>query len=144
MQLPAALQLSHDPAQAEVQQTPSAQNPLVQSVPAPHVAPNAFFGMQAPLWQKKPFAHCWFEVHVAGQLALVPSHARGEQEGAPEDPAAATVHVPALPVNTQLSHAPAHAVLQQTPSTHCEDAHSAALVHAVPFCSFGTQAPPLQ
>jgi hypothetical protein len=45
----AVLHALHDSLQAALQQTPSTQNPLVQSPPHPHACPFAFFIPPAPL-----------------------------------------------------------------------------------------------
>lgn len=59
-------------------------------------------------------------------------------------PAGKYAHVPTLAVSHALQR-PAQELLQQTPSTHTPDWHSAATVHAVPFASAGEQPPvPLQ
>jgi hypothetical protein len=54
------------------------------------------------------------------------------------------VHVPTLPDTAHDWHVPPHALLQQTPSTHCPDAHSAPAAQDRPLAFFATQAPPLQ
>jgi hypothetical protein len=54
------------------------------------------------------------------------------------------LQVPIEPVTLHASHAPEHAVLQQTPSAHDPLAHSAATPHVAPL-AFGTmQTPPTQ
>jgi hypothetical protein len=54
------------------------------------------------------------------------------------------VQVPTLPASAQDWHVPPHAVLQQTPSAHWPDAHSAPAAQERPLAFFETQAPPLQ
>jgi len=44
-----SLQLSHCPVQPLLQHTPSAQLPVVHSVPVAQVVPLAFFGWQTPV-----------------------------------------------------------------------------------------------
>lgn len=84
---------------------------------------------------------------VSGQLADPPVQANGAQEGAPALPGAAGLQVPSAGAPRdwrQVSHAPAHAALQQTPSTQRPDWHCAAEVHACPFGSCSRQAPAWQ
>jgi hypothetical protein len=53
------------------------------------------------------------------------------------------VHVPLLDAPSaaaQTSHAPLHAVLQQTPSTQLADAHSLPAEQVDPFANFETHA----
>jgi hypothetical protein len=55
-------------------------------------------------------------------------------------PLAAIVHLPTEPASAQLRHAPAQAVLQQTPSMQFPFWHSVLLAHFCPS-SFGPQLP---
>jgi hypothetical protein len=55
-------------------------------------------------------------------------------------PAVTIVHFPSEPASAQLRQPPAHALSQQTPSTHCPDLHSLPLPQGCPFC-FGPQLP---
>ena len=54
------------------------------------------------------------------------------------------VDVPACSVAAHASHAPAHAVLQQYPSTQLPLAHWFDAMHAAACASFATHALPLQ
>jgi len=65
-------QASQAPVHEALQQTPSAQNPLPHSSPAPQTAPSPFFGVQAPLEQKLPAAQAAPDAQVAGQAAAEP------------------------------------------------------------------------
>jgi hypothetical protein len=83
-------------------------------------------------------AHCDDEVQLVGQDALVPRHRYGLQLG---DPLPVTlVQVPVV----HESHAPEHALLQQTPSTQLPEEHSTAAEQDVPLLFLLTQAVPLQ
>jgi hypothetical protein len=70
-------------------------------------------------------------VHVVGQAACEPSHARGLHEGVPGLLSAAKPQVPVA----QLLQAPLHAALQHTPPAQKPLAHSLplALLHDWPF-----------
>ena len=77
----------------------------------------------------------------AGQSALTPSHTEGAQDGEPALPRGWMVHVPTLPIRSQASQAPAHAALQQTPSTQKPLPHWLARVQQAPFGWGATQRP---
>ena len=68
-------------------------------------------------------SHCVSVVQEPGQLAVIPEHTYGEHVGAPAAPAPTMLQVPSAPVTSQRSHAPAHAVLQHSPSTQWPETH---------------------
>jgi hypothetical protein len=103
---PVILQNWHDPVHAELQHTPSAQIVLRHSEPAVHDWP--VFFLQAP---------------IASQLCVAP----------PQLSSSALVtatHVPPPPVHAW--HVPHTLAVQQRPSTHDPDAHSAPAAQVCP------------
>jgi hypothetical protein len=113
------LQDSHDPLQAALQQTVSAQKPLRHCEPVAQVCP--VLSLHAP---------------VASQL-LVPLQLLSGSS--------ALVRLTQLPfAPVQLWHVPHDAVAQQNPSTHALLVHSVPDAQPVPFPFFGTHVPPLQ
>ncbi len=82
---------------------------------------------------------------VDGQDALPPLHKYGAQPGEPGEPAGRLAQVPTKPDTLQASHAPPHAVLQQTPSMQNPLAHSLKVEQKAPLAaSVGTHTPPTQ
>jgi hypothetical protein len=67
----------------------------------------------------------------------VPAHATRDPRGAPMT----GVHLPTEPASAQLSHWPAQALSQQTPSTQFPVAHSAVVVQAEPLVFLVWQTP---
>ena len=59
-------------------------------------------------------------------------------------PAARFVHVPTLPATLHARQGPEHVELQHTPSMHCPDEHSTALLQVEPLDFLETQVAPLQ
>src|SRR5262245_49427142 len=105
------------PLQAVLQQTPSAQLPLAQSLNVVQLRPSSDL-------------HCW----LASQAWSVGQVSSGE-------PAGTFVQVPELPATLHDLHRPAHSVVvcaQQTPSTQLPDIQFAAVaaVQPVPFGRF--------
>jgi hypothetical protein len=84
-----------------------------------------------------PLAQSALEWQVVSHVSLPPGQRYGAHPGVRFGllgwSAAICVHVPG--VATQVSQAPAHAVLQQTPSTHCPLAQRAAALHGWPRTS---------
>ncbi len=115
--LPDSLHAWHWPVQAELQHTPSAQNPVAQSAATLHDWP-CFF-LQAPL---------------ASQV-LAPLQPLGSSAFL------MATQVPPAPV--QDWQAPHDADAQQKLSTHAP-LHSEASLQALPLAFFGMQTPPLQ
>jgi len=70
---PAALHALQGPAHAEVQHTPSAQNPDWHAAPLVHALPAASRGTQAPIEQKCVAAHCASAVQPVGHALVRPS-----------------------------------------------------------------------
>jgi hypothetical protein len=62
-----AEQAAQEPAQADSQQTPSTQKPLVHSADPPQAAPFAFTDTHWPAMQKLPVVQSAFEAHVVLQ-----------------------------------------------------------------------------
>jgi hypothetical protein len=116
--LPGLLQYSHDPEQALLQQTASAQVVLRHSVPVEHDCP-AFF-LHAPL-ALQVFA----PLQLSGSSAFVTA-----------------TQVPSTPV--QAGHVPHEAALQQRPSTQAPSVHWAAFEQMVPRPNFCEQVPEAQ
>lgn len=107
-----------------MQQTPSAQKPLKQSLDSVQLAPVAALLTQTPFTQAAVETQFASLAQLVGQVALVPLHAYEPQLGfAPMPPAESTVHVPLEPARSQRSQPPAQAPLQQTPSTQLPDSH---------------------
>ena len=94
--------------------------------------------------QLLPLTHWALLVQAVGQLAEVPPHTYGEQEGLPALPEARGLQVPTLPVRLQASQVPAQAELQHTPSTQLPLEHWLAAPQTAPPFFLGTQAPPEQ
>lgn len=95
-QVPAVLQASHEPVQARSQQTPSAQKPFVQSLPAVQEPPGPFLATQLPLEQEYPFAQPVVPLQVVLH-AVAEAHDRpaGHAPAAPTVQDAALLQVPA-------------------------------------------------
>jgi len=93
-----------------LQQTPSAQMPLMQSVPS----------VQGPPW---------FCLHppLPSQTFVVPAHSL-----AGSSPLPMFVHVPNEPARLQAWHVPGHVLLQQTPSVQKPETHWPGSVHELP------------
>jgi hypothetical protein len=72
--LPARLQASHEPSQAELQHTPSTHLPLAHWLSPPQVAPSVLRSWHAPLAQYWPLEHCESLVQVMEQEGEVPLH----------------------------------------------------------------------
>lgn len=114
--------------------------PAVQDSPARSVGPHT------PLAVQKPFAP-----HAAGHepggeqprtQAPAPSQLVFPHPFSGSVPAGRGVQVPALPLSAHETHAPLHAVSQQTPSAQKPLTHSHPSVQAPPPC-FARQAPAL-
>jgi hypothetical protein len=120
----AAVQAWHVAVHAAEQQTPSAQNPLAQSLARRHACPSGSLQSEAPL-----------------QIAT-PEHSLSGSR-----PDAIVPHVPSAPVPFLAAlHALQRVVqelLQQTPSTQKPLAHSAATEHVAPFGSVEQAPAPL-
>ena len=83
--------------------------------------------------------------HDDGHAALAPLHTNGAHEGLPAPLTSAHTPLVAAPYATvHASQAPAHAVLQQTPSTQLPEEHCAVAEQPVPFACLAMQAPPEQ
>ena len=116
--LPVSLHPWHEPVQAELQHTPSAQNPVAQSmVLGVHVWPGFF--LHAPV-----ASHVVAPVQLLGSSAFLMA-----------------TQVPPAPV--QAWQEPHDGDPQQKLSTHAP-VHSTISVHALPFAFFGAQTPALQ
>ncbi len=103
------------------------------------------FAAHEPWLQYWPATQPASVVHAVGQLARVPSQTKGAQDGfAPPEPDARTEHVPTLPVTSQRSQPPVHALLQQTLSAQNPDAHWVPNPHAAPSTCAALQTPWLQ
>jgi hypothetical protein len=127
---PATLHALQEPAHAPLQHTPSTQKPLVQAFAPPQATPLPSFGTHAPAWQKRPAAQSASPPQLVGQDALEPLQTYAPHvDGVP---CATGLHVPALPVRSQRSHAPPHAVSQHTESAQLPEVHSVPSVHAPP------------
>jgi hypothetical protein len=147
VQVPAAPRTAHErhaPVQVPSQQTPSTQKPEAHSLGAAHGMPTGRFRAQKPLRQKAPFPQSASPLHGWGQSSSEPLHASGEQLGEPGNPDATGRQVPAVPLPSQRSHAPAQGALQQTPSVQKPEAHSPPEAHAVPAVFSGTHEALLQ
>jgi hypothetical protein len=114
----APLQYSHDPLQAELQQTVSAQKPLRHCETAEQVCP--VFSLHVPL-----ASQLFVPLQLSESSALV-----------------TLTQVPFAPV--QDWQVPHEAEPQHIPSTQAPLVHSPAPPQAVPFVFFVTQEPPLQ
>ena len=64
-------------------------------------------------------------------MFCAPLHTYGVHEGAPLAPAPITVQLPAGAAH--VSHAPAHALSQQYPSTQWFELHSLSCAHSAPI-----------
>jgi hypothetical protein len=129
------------------------ESPLAQSLSVAHdvlhAVPSQAYGAQsevAPVSQVPVPLHFLAAVSVAplhdstpqvGSLLAVP-HAERPPTGAP----VTGEHVPLVPVRLHASHCPAHAVLQQTPSTQLPLAQSFADAHVAPLAMVPWQMPP--
>jgi len=108
---------------AVLQQYPSTQLALTQSVATAHVSPLAF-------------------LHAPAEHTCVPAHSLSGSE-----PVVTLPHVPLLPPVFAAEHAwhvPEHAFAQHTPSTQNVLVHSAACVHAAPTAKSAHAPAPLQ
>ncbi|HET6147110.1 MAG TPA: hypothetical protein VFH68_06225 [Polyangia bacterium] len=130
--------------------TVSAQRLLAQGMVVAEVqlpAPLHTVAVVALPFAHDPGAH-W--VNPPGKLHLVPSappqvplqgavpaHAARVPRGFP----VTGVHLPARPASLQLSHWPAHALSQHTPSMQLPFEHSAAVMHVAPLTFFGRHIP---
>jgi hypothetical protein len=126
MQLPEA-QLWQEPQEAELQQKPPTQLPVVHWLLTVQAAPTVLWFEQVPALQKSPAMQLALLVQLVGQPGVVPLQTKGEQDGFP-----APVTSAQLPV-AQLWQAPQLAEPQQKPPTQLPLAHSVAPVQAVPF-----------
>jgi len=111
---PVALQAWQDWPQSALQQTPSVQKPLAQSLSLPHIVPlsaSPFTAVHCPLV---------LQACPAVQVSWVPFSS------------GSAAHVP-LPVTSHAWHAPVQAVLQQTPSTHGLLTHSLLALQLCPL-----------
>jgi hypothetical protein len=80
-------------------------------------------------------------VHVVGQAGAVPLHTKLlVHAGLPAVPAATFVHAPPA-TRLQRSHAPLHALPQQTESTQNPDPHWFGAVQVAPFAFFTRHVP---
>jgi hypothetical protein len=92
-------QASHVPAQASLQQTPSAQNPLAQSPAAAQTAPKALRFAQTPTSQNPSAAQSVFVVQA--EMHAPERQRAGEQS---------------LPATTAQAPAPSHAWFDALPA----------------------------
>jgi len=141
-----AKQVSHGPSQAVLQQTPSAQNPLVHSLPEAQAAPVALMAWQVPA-EQVPEAHSPFPAQgcpLARRGAQVPvsqnavslQSAEVEQEirhapapsqrASPHSPksvaeAGTGLQEPSIAGTLHATQSPVHALPQHTPSTHASE-----------------------
>jgi hypothetical protein len=141
----ATLQLSHPPAQAELQHTPSAQKPEVHWLAAVQPAPGSSRCVHAPWSQKRPASQSVSATQAPGQAGPAPEQVSGVQS--PACPAASTVHVPSAVAPSDCAHAaqpPGHGVSQQTPSTQFPEAHWPWAVQVVPLELLAAQVPAVQ
>ncbi len=113
---PETLQASHEPEQAVLQQTPSAQLPLRHSLDVEQALPFVNDAMHKLPTQWCPAAHPASFEQLDGHDGLAPPHTNGEHDGLPEVPVGLLVQVPIDPDTLQASQALPQAVLQQTPS----------------------------
>ena len=141
---PGRLHASHAPLHAVLQQTPSTQLAALHWLPAVQAAPSVFFGTQRPPAQKLVETQPESCLHLAGQLADAPSQTYGAQLGSPGAAATTLLQVPTVPARLHRLQAPAHAVLQHTPSTQLPAAHSLAPAQTAPGAFFNAQAPAAQ
>ena len=89
-----------------------------------------------------PLAHAEAPVHawpLASLQAPLPSHTSFAGQSGSVVPSVVEVQVPPE-VRLHAWQAPAHALPQQTPSTHWPEAHSAPAAQVVPPCFCGWQA----
>ena len=126
--LPGRLHASQAPAQAELQQVPSAQCPEAQSPSAAHEAPRGNWATQLPASQEAPATH----PAAAVQACVHPPSA--PQAYAPQDktsgaPPASVTHLPAA---LQVRQGPVHTASQQTPSAQLPDSQLEPDAHADP------------
>ena len=145
---PGRPQDSQPPAQAELQQKPSAQLPDLQSpgplqcwplssLPTQALVPPSVATQRAPLLQSASTLH-------ARMQPSVPLHSVRAHSPAGSVRVATGAQVPTLPATLHASQAPLHAVAQHTPSTQRLPRHSASCAHAWPFAFCPTHAPPTQ
>ncbi|MEN9798180.1 MAG: hypothetical protein RL653_1876 [Pseudomonadota bacterium] len=140
-----AAQVSHPPAHALSQQTPSAQVPEAHPLSAVQAVPRGRRIAQVPASQKRPALQSPSVTQAPGQAGPSPEHAKGAQS--PGWPAGSTVHVPSAAApseRAQAAHPPSHAVSQQTPSTHWPETHWVGPAQAAPVALFAVQAPASQ
>lgn len=123
-----------------MQQTPSEQKPLRQSLPSEQAAPSPDFATQTPPTHAAVERHCASLVHEVGQLGLVPLQTKRPQLGfMPLVPAETLVQMPRVADRSQRSQPPAHALSQQTPSTQLPEMHWLPAVQLLPWASLATQ-----
>jgi hypothetical protein len=111
---PASAHDVHSEAQALLQHTPAAQNPLVHSALLAQASPLAFCETQLPPLQKVAPAQSLGALHVVLH-APVPSHVAYGAHPVPlaGAPAGMAVQVPREPARSHARHAPPQAALQQ-------------------------------
>jgi hypothetical protein len=137
---PGRLQASHAPVHAPLQHTPSTQKPEAQSDAWAHASPLPFGPLQVPPSQLLGALH-WPLLEQVARHRPAPSQKLPPHSLAGSVPAVAGAHEPALPGTLQDSQGPAQGLLQQTPSVHAPDSHSAARKQAAPSGRSATHAP---
>ena len=137
--VPARLQASQAPPQAEVQQKPSTQLPLWQSVGRVQEPPIPFWPTQLGAMQNAPAAHWAPVAHVVPQ-ELPPPQMYGAQLLI-WVPASSVVQVPCLPARLQASQALPHPKLQQNPPVQLPLVHWPPPVQGWPLARLGLQVP---
>lgn len=108
------------PLQAVLQHTPSTQKPERQSQLPAHVVPNPRFGAQLVPVHELVESH-WFDEQPPEHVVLhapEPLQVNSPQSFSGSEPARWPEQVPLEPDRLHAEHAPVHAVLQHTPSTH--------------------------
>ena len=144
--MPVMLQALQVPVQVLLQQTPSTQFWLLQSLLVAHFVPLASepeHTLVVRPVQLKPNLQKVLSTHVV-QQAPAPLQVEVPHSVSGSVLLAYGEQVPTLPGSAQDWHVPLHAALQHTPSTHWPDAHSAPAAQDSPLAFFETQAPPLQ
>ena len=130
--------------QAELQQKPSAQWPLPHWASVVHAVPLVSASTHAPATHFEPPLHCASTMQLDGHVAESPTQRYGAQAGLPALPAGAFEQVPPVPGSAHVSHAPAQAVSQHTPSTQWPLAQVLAVVQSVPGTFVRRQTVPSQ
>lgn len=134
------------PLQAVLQHTPSTQKPERQSQLPAHVVPNTRFGAQ-PVPEHELVESHWFDEQPPEQVVLhepEPLQVKSPQLFSGSVPAGWALQVPMKPAKLHAEHAPVHAVLQHTPSTHWPELHSHVLLHEAPLDFFPVHVEPEQ